>query len=340
MPVAEKALRAFDPAKLKISHADYAGKTPVEARKAIKKLLDNHSVVITTEKIDKARIEAILGTNAGGEKIPIPAYMQSSGQMEGMCMARAFYDGTDNSGAITAGKPVVIDTVTGNCVTGINSKWSPDEYKLVGVALEYLTTPSPKDDRRVMIRLSPPAAAAATDIGLFQTAAKLNPPTPYPPFESPPSGTAPVTIRRVYPAYRYANPDPTWSGTGNPGFTGGRGEDVEIYNTSPMARWVPEFTQLIGWKINDKWYCQFVPFPTIYGFLAEDMNLDQIGSYAKVQQSNLTSGTTINGMSVNEKVKNMAQRPGYKYPSGTPFLASLIGVEYVMIKAFQCPVPQ
>lgn len=144
--VAKNALEVFDPAKLKISHSDYAGKTSTEARKAIRVLLEDYNVVVATEDVDKAKITPYLQ----GEDFP--DYIQSYGQLEGATWVRAYYDGSDNTGAIKNGHPVVMDTVKGNAVTGINITWATDEYKIVGVAMQDYSTPS-VEGKRIQVRL-------------------------------------------------------------------------------------------------------------------------------------------------------------------------------------------
>lgn len=332
MPVAEKALEVFDPAKLKISHADYAGKTPAEARRAIKTLLDNYNIVIATEKVDKARVQGVIGQNAQGENVAIPDYLQSYGQMEGVALARVFYDGTTNTGAVKAGNAVVIDTVKGNAVTGIHSSWGVDEYKIVGIALENYSTPA-VTTKRIQIRLSPPGAIAAEDIAFIRTQAKANPPTPYPTLTP---GVA--STRRVWPAVKYSN---VTYGDGSPGNDGSAGitfvpaqaEPIDVFNIG-YGRYVPEFTQLLGWKFKDKWYCEYLPAPMLMGSLTSDLLLT-VNSYATISVIN-PGGV----MAPNEKVKNMGSRPGYKYAYGTMVFAALVGTEYVVVKALQCPIPQ
>ena len=55
---------------------------------------------------------------------------------DGIVLARAYYDGTSNTGKIYSGHPVVLDTVTGKAVTGIHDSWGDDEYTIIGTALK------------------------------------------------------------------------------------------------------------------------------------------------------------------------------------------------------------
>lgn len=120
----ENLLVAVSPAKFLISHADYNGKSKSEARREIKKLLDKYRISITPEMLAPNRF-----TYANGAKV------QGRFITTGTTWVRAYYDNTDNTGKIEYGKPVAFDTVKGWGVTGINPKWSPDEYKVVGVSL-------------------------------------------------------------------------------------------------------------------------------------------------------------------------------------------------------------
>lgn len=101
--------------------AAFPGYNPSDVRRHIKKLLDKYKLGITPERITSERVGA---SGAVGKAI-----------VAGTTIVRAFYDGTDNTGMIEHGKPVVFDTTTGLGVTGINPKWTKDEYKVVGKAL-------------------------------------------------------------------------------------------------------------------------------------------------------------------------------------------------------------
>jgi len=59
----------------------------------------------------------------------------------GMVWVNCYVDGTDLTGSIVTGKPVVFDTVTGRGVTGIHPSWKTDEYKIVGTAWKPFTGP-------------------------------------------------------------------------------------------------------------------------------------------------------------------------------------------------------
>lgn len=325
MSVRAKSLELVDPASLLISHSDYSGKTPSEARRAIKVKLDDYNFAVSLERIDKQKINATLN----GETMP--PFMETLAQMEGVALVRAYYDGTPNTGAIKTGHQVVVDTVKGNAVTGVHATWSSDEYKIIGVALEDYSTPS-VEGKRIAIRLLPSSAIAANEAALFQTHAKTG--QSYPSFPTQTPGAS-IGTRRVFPARKYTNP--SYPTTGNPTSLGGGidvNTDYDLYNIAIQPRWVLEFTEVIGWKIKDQWYMEVVPAPMIYAVLTSDLLLSAFGSYATVSSAQPAM------IAPGEKVRSMGIRTGYKYASGTAILAFLLGTEYTVIKAFQCPVPQ
>jgi len=65
-------------------------------------------------------------------------YIEMTGNVivDGVCLVKVYYDGTDDTGRVYAGEPVVFDTQTATAVTGINETWEKDEYKVVGIAME------------------------------------------------------------------------------------------------------------------------------------------------------------------------------------------------------------
>jgi hypothetical protein len=131
----EQLLKVVDPAKFKIDHADYSGKTKPDARKAIKKLLEKYKLAVCPEPITADRVYS--GGDTRGKAI-----------IAGTTWVRCFTDGTDNTGAIKFGKPVVFDTVKGFGVTGINDKWAEDEYYILGKALQDYAGPG--EDKIIM----------------------------------------------------------------------------------------------------------------------------------------------------------------------------------------------
>lgn len=119
---------ALDYSKLKSDHPDYSGKQPAEIRRAIKKILDLCSFSIATEEVSQAIVD-----NTGAVT---PESMSVRGVISGVTWVNGNADGTDNTGKIEYGKPVVFDVTTGKTVTGINAKWAEDEYKVLGIALD------------------------------------------------------------------------------------------------------------------------------------------------------------------------------------------------------------
>ena len=323
MTIAADAFEVQALTDLLYTSSTYAGKTDAEKRKLIKKKLDDYNFAINTAPVSRQIISDVL------EGASTPSEIQAPAVSEGVVFVRAHYDGTTKTAIIKQGKPVCFDMTNGTCVTGISDTWGADEYKVVGIAMKDYTTVNTIG--RIPIRLIPPAAAGSAEVALFMTKAHVIVPAAYPVFVSP-SGGSPST-RRVYPAVKLSNP--TWSGDGSGGVSAGSGDEVDIFNIGAIPRFVPEFTQLVGWTVGDKWYCEYIPPPMVQGVLTSDLLLTTPNSYATINVS--TPGGVFTS---SEKVKSMGQRPGYKYASGVVVIAALIGVEYVVIKAYQCPVPQ
>ena len=146
---AVRPLKVIDPTVLKTDHDDYVGMTKPEARRAIKILLDKYNIGITPEVVSKSRAQAsILEDNAG----ELPAKIGGLAIMDGNVFVRAYYDGTNNTGQIKNGKPVVFDTVKGWGVTGIHPDWGVDEYKIVGTALDDYNDLAP-NGKKILVKL-------------------------------------------------------------------------------------------------------------------------------------------------------------------------------------------
>lgn len=144
----KKHLRVTDPSVLLISHSTYSGKTPAEARRLVKIELDKLHFGITPDPISGPRASRQLG---GGQ---IPEAVAGNAISEGVTFVRCYYDGTDNTGKIKHGKPVVFDTVKGWGVTGVNETWQPDEYKILGIALDEYEDEA-EEGGRIAVRLIP-----------------------------------------------------------------------------------------------------------------------------------------------------------------------------------------
>lgn len=295
----------------------YAGKTDAEKRRLIKTKLDDYSFGINVSEVGKSMLQSITGSSTTPDEVQGPAVS------EGVAMVNAHYDGTTKTAAIKQGKPVAFDMTNGFCVTGVDASWGPDEYKVVGIALrDYAVV---NTIGKIPIRLIPPAAVGAEEIGLFMTQAKAG--------QSYPTYTA-GSNRRVFPATKQNNP--TWSGTGGGGFSGQTGEEVDAFQTAFLGRWVPEFIQFVGWKNNGKWWFEYVPPAFISATLTEDLILSAAPQYASIG-----SAAPSNALAVGEKARSFGLvRAGYKYPSGAQVLLGLVGLEYVVVKCYSCPLPQ
>lgn len=104
-------------------------KKPAEKRRAIAKALNDYKFAITPERLSADRI----GQGGVGKAV-----------IAGVTRVLAFYDTSDNRGEIKHGRPVVFDMVSGMGVTGINPKWGPGEYKIVGKALNDCKVQNPQ----------------------------------------------------------------------------------------------------------------------------------------------------------------------------------------------------
>lgn len=131
-------------------------KSDSEKRKEIKTKLDNYNFGINTAPVSTQRLKEVGadGQDADGHAI-----------MDGIAWVRAFYDGTNKTGKIKQGHPVVFDTVTGRSVTGINEEWGVDEYKVVGTALQDYEDTDPKGSV-VPIKLSATGSPSETQVFL------------------------------------------------------------------------------------------------------------------------------------------------------------------------------
>lgn len=159
----EKHLVVVDPEKLVISHSDYADMTQAEARVAIRKLLDHYNLGITPELISLDRAKTQLQGSELPDKVP--------GQVinDGITWVRCFCDGTEKTGQIKNGQPVVFDTVKGWGVTGIHESWAEHEYKILGIALAdfgQTSTVWNQTTHRIPVRLKPPTDPRPVHTGL------------------------------------------------------------------------------------------------------------------------------------------------------------------------------
>ncbi len=111
--------------------SDYAGDTPIEARKKIAKVFRTYGLTfgINVNPIIKQNIVDQVGELDNGQQV------EAAVVTSGIVIANAYTDYTDNTGHILQGKPVAFDSVTGRAVTGINPNWSPEEYVIVGICL-------------------------------------------------------------------------------------------------------------------------------------------------------------------------------------------------------------
>lgn len=139
------------PGSLHLRISDYGTDTGREARIQIARILRGKSFAINVNPLVKSEMTEVVGEfdNADEDSNWIQAAVVTSG----IIIANAYWDGSDNTYVITNGQPVVFDTVTGRCVTGINPKWSPEEYVIVGTALLGFWPPGSPAFGRIPIHL-------------------------------------------------------------------------------------------------------------------------------------------------------------------------------------------
>jgi hypothetical protein len=137
---------------LLITSEKYAGKTHAEARRLIKKILDQMTFCVSTEAVSKDTASALLNDDT------LPDTVHGKAVIHGVTWIVGNVDGTDDTGVIKYGKPVAVDTTTGKCVTGVNSKWSADEYKVIGTALDEVLS----GKKRIPVLLGTPSAPEET----------------------------------------------------------------------------------------------------------------------------------------------------------------------------------
>lgn len=97
-----------------------------EARRTITELLKSKNVMVNAHPLTATELTE-LGLDG-------TARLQGQAINFGLVWVLCYYDGTEDTGEIINGHPVVFDTVTGKAVTGINPAWKTDEYKIVGIA--------------------------------------------------------------------------------------------------------------------------------------------------------------------------------------------------------------
>lgn len=120
--------------------------------------------------------------------------VKSSAISEGVVLLNASHDGTDRSGEIVANQPVVLDYRTGKTVTGINAIWQPDEYVIVGTALDSISEPSSK---KIPVRMSTQPPTSGFMLGVTVEAIDLDENGPvriWLPNEGNPETMSPVTV--------------------------------------------------------------------------------------------------------------------------------------------------
>lgn len=110
-----------------------------ERRRAIKQKLDECNFGIATSPIGMEVLKRSLLPGEIGKETESLATLEGITLVRGRSVKRNLYNESDNDfigGEIKQGQPVVFDMSTANTVTGVHYSWLPDEYKIIGIALE------------------------------------------------------------------------------------------------------------------------------------------------------------------------------------------------------------
>lgn len=141
--IGERALDTVSPLGIEnnyiISASIYSAFTPAQARRIIVQNLRDYNFCTATQKLDSERAKHSLPQGAAA-----PNQIEGKVATNGVVYMRCFRDSTNNTGIIRVNHPVVFCTVTGNSVTGINNTWAPDEYKIIGIALDGYSSTEPE----------------------------------------------------------------------------------------------------------------------------------------------------------------------------------------------------
>jgi hypothetical protein len=138
--------RLIDNALFKINHGSFGSEPVDERRRIIAARLNDYTLGVIKAKASKQRLI---------DKGIVPGKFHTRITASGIVFAKAYYDGTSNTGVIKQGHSVVFDTVTGSSVTGINENWKRPEYKIMGVALDNFNKVQPYDkyENVILIKL-------------------------------------------------------------------------------------------------------------------------------------------------------------------------------------------
>lgn len=105
----------------------FTSETNAKRRETIIEKLQDKQLAISLYRIQKSSFDNLTAQYGVGKTVC---------QYRGVGLVKAYFDNTDDTGEIKIGEPVVFDTVTGDSITGINSKWGKSEYKRIGISLE------------------------------------------------------------------------------------------------------------------------------------------------------------------------------------------------------------
>lgn len=147
-----------DPTEFTLAWTGWAdGMSDSDKRKKIKIKLDLYNFGVNPTSVKASGVSEY--DSSGASSNDSQPDMSNDMFVNGAVLVKAIYDGTDKTGKVVQGKPVVFDTTTGSAVTGINEKWSPEEYKVVGTSMVDFADTSQTSGKKIPIQLTPPPTA-------------------------------------------------------------------------------------------------------------------------------------------------------------------------------------
>lgn len=317
-----------DPRYFTLDNPTLSGSNADKRRAIAKALKKSYRFATTPEMIVGERLNS--GGTTKGQAI-----------VAGTTVVRTYYDGSDNTGVINYANPVVFDTVKGFGVTGINPKWAPDEYVIVGKALmDYFATfpeggyiymefqPPPTTKGMTMARAGIPPGGEMTypDIQEWSDSD--------PGFDSTQHYVWPMEL----PSEIDFDPQDT---SARANFTGS-GQFVMAYNTTRQYVAQGSICHLRpAGEANTKYYFEHWMFPTAIATLDED--LEQGGSVLATLNTSCLHGITGTKILVDDRM--LAE--GKLLKSGTEVVVSLYRYStssvddfvwrFMVVQANKCP---
>lgn len=243
-----------NPESLKV--ATYSTLSPRDARRKIKRLLDQTALMVSPEKVSAARAGRQTGEGNIPDRVPGKAIVH------GVTYVNCSNDGSENNHAVEYGKPVCFNMVTGQGATGINPAWGTDEYKVLGTALGDVATGSsripvllgvqPNDNFAIVAKCTPNVSAghAHHSLDTWSSAVDMIDQPAVWDFELPKDVS-------------FAEDEDSGAGTWN-----GSGSFVRACNLTRQYIYKEMYVLLhSSGKPKLQFFCEFYMAPTIYGTL-------------------------------------------------------------------------